>query len=103
MADLAQLDIDHLFELYDPGPLGLDASASVTGDSAGIKNERPVKNQVQAFGRLVLQDGHRDMIVSLITQHFRDKAIATASREQFDIVKGKGVIEPTANVILSRG
>lgn len=92
MADLAQLDIDHLFELYDPGQLGLDGSASDTENSAGIRNRRPA--QVQAFDRLVLQDGHRDMIVSLITQHFRDKAVAMASREQVDIVKGKGVIEP---------
>lgn len=94
MADLAQLDIDHLFELYDPGQLVLDGSASITANSAGIQNERRAKDQVPAFDRLVLQDGHRDMIVSLITQHFRDKAIATASRGQVDIVKGKGVIKP---------
>ena len=43
-----------------------------------------------AFDRLVLEDGHASMIVSLISQHFRDKKSATAQGEQFDIVKGKG-------------
>lgn len=93
--NLAQLDIDHLFELYDPQfDVDGQGSGSGSGNPAVTENERPAKKQVQAFDRLVLQDGHRDMIVSLITQHFRDKAVATASREQVDIVKGKGMIDP---------
>ncbi len=50
------------------------------------KNKRPATS----FDRLVLEDGHRPMIVSLISQHFRDKKSTKGHMEQFDIVKGKG-------------
>ena len=50
------------------------------------------KGPVTAFDRLVLEEGHRPMIVSLISQHFRDKKPATGHMEQFDIVKGKGMM-----------
>lgn len=43
-----------------------------------------------AFDRLVLPDGHKDMIKSLIAQHYRDKESKGAQSEQFDIVRGKG-------------
>jgi hypothetical protein len=43
-----------------------------------------------AFDRLVLEEGHKPMIISLIAQHFRDKESKTSHQEQFDIVKGKG-------------
>lgn len=43
-----------------------------------------------AFDQLVLPDGHKKMVVSLIAQHFRDKESAMADEEQTDIVRGKG-------------
>lgn len=42
--------------------------------------------------RLVLEEGHHSMIVSLIAQHFRDKKSTTGQREEFDLVKGKGKV-----------
>jgi Cdc6-like AAA superfamily ATPase len=43
---------------------------------------------LSAFDQLALPDGHRDMVESLVTQHFRDRK--SNSNEQTDIVKGKG-------------
>ncbi|KAI0468396.1 hypothetical protein F4859DRAFT_506015 [Xylaria cf. heliscus] len=43
-----------------------------------------------AFNRLELPDGHREMVRSLVTQHFRDKQTAFARDDQTDLVKGKG-------------
>ena len=43
---------------------------------------------LSAFDQLALPDGHRDMVESLVTQHFRDRQ--SSSNEQTDLVKGKG-------------
>ncbi|KAI7910729.1 hypothetical protein M0657_011046 [Pyricularia oryzae] len=43
-----------------------------------------------AFGQLVLPGGHKDMVLSLVPQHFRNKYRAHAKDEQTDIVRGKG-------------
>lgn len=50
------------------------------------------KEPATAFDRLVLENWHRNMIVSLVSQHFRDKESKTGRSEEFDIVKGKGMI-----------
>lgn len=42
------------------------------------------------FDQLVLPDGHKDMVKSLIKQHFREKESKSADKEQVDIVRGKG-------------
>jgi hypothetical protein len=54
------------------------------------KDSQGNEETVTAFDRLVLEEGHESMIVSLIAQHFRDKKSATGHREETDIVKGKG-------------
>lgn len=46
---------------------------------------------LNAFDRLVLPDGHRRTIKSLIAQHFYDKGSKSAASEQVDIVRGKGI------------
>ncbi|TRX87793.1 hypothetical protein FHL15_011315 [Xylaria flabelliformis] len=43
-----------------------------------------------AFDRLELPDGHREMVKSLVTQHFRDRQSAFARDGQTDLVRGKG-------------
>ncbi|OMP88708.1 ATPase family AAA domain-containing protein 3B [Diplodia seriata] len=55
-----------------------------------FKRRQGEKGTLTAFDRLVLEKGHRDMIVSLVSQHFRDKESRTGKREDFDIVQGKG-------------
>lgn len=46
-----------------------------------------------AFDQLALPDGHRDMVESLVTQHFRERRLAGNGRQEdelFDLVRGKG-------------
>jgi len=43
-----------------------------------------------AFDRLVLPAGHKEMVQSLVSQHFRDKSSPSVPGEQTDIVRGKG-------------
>jgi hypothetical protein len=42
------------------------------------------------FDLLVLPDGHRDMVESLVTQHYLDRASAADGTDEVDIVRGKG-------------
>lgn len=42
------------------------------------------------FDQLVLPDGHKDVILSLVTQHFRDRKSAQSEGDFADIVRGKG-------------
>ncbi|PON27686.1 hypothetical protein TGAM01_v203453 [Trichoderma gamsii] len=57
---------------------------------AAENGETAFERKDTAFGRLVLEDGHKKMIVSLITQHFRDKEVKGSQTEQVDIIRGKG-------------
>ena len=41
-----------------------------------------------AFGQLVLPQGHKKMVKSLVAQHFRDKE--SQDERQADIISGKG-------------
>lgn len=77
----AQLDLTYLTEVRE--------SASITPIDAQ-RDSDDGKYKETAFDHLVLETGHKDMIVSLITQHFRDKEAKGAQMEQVDIVRGKG-------------
>ena len=60
-------------------------------DTRVLEEERR-KNHELAFDRLVLEEGHKPMILSLIAQHFRDKESNMWQSEQIDIVRGKGML-----------
>lgn len=60
------------------------------GDKPGMEPKTEETEPSTALDRLVLEEGHRNMIVSLISQHFREKASSRSRIEEFDIVKGKG-------------
>ena len=45
-----------------------------------------------SFSKLVLPSGHKKMVLSLVSQHFRNKASQKSLDERVDIVKGKGTI-----------
>lgn len=50
-----------------------------------------------AFDQLALPDGHRDMVESLVTQHFRERKLAVKGQQEdelFDLVRGKGAQFP---------
>ncbi|KAJ4322448.1 hypothetical protein N0V84_004804 [Fusarium piperis] len=89
----AQLDLTFLTDVQpsqtptttaDEGEFRDGKKLATGGDK---QTKRP---STAAFDRLVLEKGHRPMIESLITQHFRDKKATGERAEQVDIVKGKG-------------
>ena len=45
-----------------------------------------------SFDQLVLPKGHKEMVLSLVAQHYRNKDMTFANRAQYDIVRGKGEI-----------
>ncbi|KAI0877666.1 hypothetical protein GGS24DRAFT_487711 [Hypoxylon argillaceum] len=74
----AQLDLTYLSEVQPSGTEDED----INGTGQGTKGSIP------AFDQLVLPPGHKNMILSLITQHFREKELIY--NERTDIVRGKG-------------
>jgi hypothetical protein len=77
---VAKLDLTYLTD-DQPSDLTQVGSSDREKDHAERKT---------AFDRLVLPPGHTDMILSLITQHFRDKESARSHSDYTDIVRGKG-------------
>lgn len=45
-----------------------------------------------AFDQLVLPDGHKNIVLSLISQYYRNRDSGRRSIDQSDIVRGKGKI-----------
>ncbi|KAF4541302.1 AAA family ATPase [Lasiodiplodia theobromae] len=80
----AKLDLSHLSEAHPPDLL------STTTTPQGLHEKTEANKSTTAFGRLVLEKGHKRMIESLVAQHFRDKQSKAGRREEFDIVRGKG-------------
>lgn len=66
-----------------------DASEIKSGKGYHSKDE---DNRDSSFDQLVLPPGHKDLVKSLISQHFRDKKSAEIDKDQTDIVRGKGEI-----------
>lgn len=76
----------------------IDGGNGAKGKEAKVKSgfsSDKIEVPQTAFDQLVLPSGHKDMVVSLITQHFRDKeSLSKGSRDaqQVDIIRGKGTI-----------
>lgn len=66
------------------GGINEDDDASKTQDNE-LCQERDA-----SFDQLVLPPGHKEMVLSLVAQHYRNKDAAFPSRAQSDIVRGKG-------------
>jgi hypothetical protein len=79
---VAKLNLAYLTEAYRP-----DLPAAVAQVSGG-QDAKELKKKT-AFDRLVLEEGHKPMILSLIAKHFRDKKAKAGQSDQFDIVKAK--------------
>jgi hypothetical protein len=45
--------------------------------------------------QLVLPPGHKNIVKSLISQHFQDKATGRYEAEEKDVVRGKGTVFPS--------
>ncbi|TEA16810.1 ATPase family AAA domain-containing protein 3B [Colletotrichum sidae] len=83
----AQLDIEYLSEVQTRESL-TQLQREVEG--YGSSSNNPDTEPITAFDRLVLDEGHKSMIKSLIAQHFRDKQTKGGPHDQFDVVRGKG-------------
>ncbi|KAL2855278.1 hypothetical protein BJX68DRAFT_253847 [Aspergillus pseudodeflectus] len=79
----AQLDLSYLTEVHTRTH---EPATRSRADSTGNTEAK----EPTTFSRLVLNEKHKHMIVSLIAQHFRDKKSISGQREQVDIVRGKG-------------
>ncbi|KAK3371795.1 hypothetical protein B0T24DRAFT_531458 [Lasiosphaeria ovina] len=77
----AKLDLTYLNEIKE-------TSGATKSPEAVVEGSEEWENT--AFGRLVLPDGHKKMVLSLTAQHFRDKDPSRGQNEQVDIVRGKG-------------
>ncbi|KAH6653884.1 hypothetical protein BKA67DRAFT_263439 [Truncatella angustata] len=58
-------------------------------DLSGISRVA-VLSDAEGFDQLVLPPGHKEMVKSMIRQHFREKAISPFEQDQGDVVRGKG-------------
>ncbi|GME52843.1 uncharacterized protein COCSADRAFT_177807 [Neofusicoccum parvum] len=84
----AKLDLAHLSDVHRP-----NAPAAATKDpntQESKENNKEREEYTSTFNRLVLEKGHKNMIESLIAQHFRDKKSTSHRTGEFDIVRGKG-------------
>lgn len=77
---------------HDEAELDLEYLTDVRACKSDEGGETPGKSDQGAFAQLVLPPGHKKMVLSLISQHFRNKGLSDASQdsEQLDIVRGKG-------------
>ncbi|KAK4464310.1 hypothetical protein QBC42DRAFT_344734 [Cladorrhinum samala] len=80
----AQLDISFMIEVQSSE---IPTAASNSNSDA---SDAPEKCMVTAFDRLVLEKGHRPIIESLVSQHFRNRESSAGQRGQVDIIRGKG-------------
>ncbi|QYT03112.1 AAA domain-containing protein [Trichoderma simmonsii] len=79
----AKLDLSYITDVHSSIPIEIT-------DNSAVEPNTDETEPSTALDRLVLEEGHRNMIVSLISQHFREKALSRSQKEEFDIVKGKG-------------
>lgn len=56
-----------------------------------INGNTPGRRRETAFDQLVLPPGHKEMVKSLIAQHFRDKRRMVGDMKYWDFVRGKGM------------
>lgn len=75
-------------DLYATDPNDVKAPGEGTPDAEHVADGSTRKT---AFDQLVLENGHKEMILSLTAQHFRDRESAAGATRQVDIVKGKGI------------
>ncbi|KLU91964.1 hypothetical protein MAPG_10912 [Magnaporthiopsis poae ATCC 64411] len=103
----AKLDVESLSPIGSQGRDLGQAQPSGTGDgeqditSDAFKQPIHTKESINmpsmcdshrrtAFDLLVLPDGHKEIVMSLVGQHFHDRALKSQKNQEVDIVRGKG-------------
>jgi len=85
---VAKLDLTYLSHIE---PISVLSKSSGVAGAANAYGEARAKKAKPTFEQLVLPQGHKAMVLSLIAQYYRDKESGTADTEQMDIIQGKGV------------
>lgn len=85
---IAELDLTYLSQIKPVGRRHSNAEAGDV-DEKSQKEKDPDEGKT-AFDQLVLPPGHKEMVLSLIAQHYRDKESGNTDTDQVDIVRGKG-------------
>lgn len=70
--------------------LTLMFTAQLDLDLLRYENSNARDLTVDAFERLELPDNHREVLKSLVVQHFRSKQSAFTKNQQTDLIQGKG-------------
>lgn len=83
----AKLDLDCMSPVRSPGSATENTDDDIEEGGQG------------SFGQLVLPRGHKKMVLSLISQHFRNKESRESNDKQADIVRGKGKLSPRYPVV----
>ncbi|KAE8356022.1 hypothetical protein BDV28DRAFT_127797 [Aspergillus coremiiformis] len=78
----AKLDLSYLKDVHQLEAQAVDGEQPKSGENK--------TDSVTPFERLVLEKQHKEMIMSLVSQHFRDEASTANQKAQPDIVRGKG-------------
>lgn len=101
MSSLAKLDLTYLDPIDSARKTKLELGSENDAKAKEVERlqdggqytesaAKQAKLRDTAFDQLVLPEGHKEMVMSLIAQHFRDKDSLSAEKEQVDIVRGKG-------------
>lgn len=76
-------------------PLNPGGRTRHVGDNilaGGTVTRKPDETSETTLDQLVLPQGHKDIVRSLISQHFQDKATGRYEAEEKDVVRGKGIV-----------
>lgn len=85
------MDLKHLTPLT---PGGRNRNIGDTILAGGNVTGSPVATAETTLDQLVLPPGHKNIVKSLISQHFQDKATGRYEAEEKDLVRGKGKVPP---------
>lgn len=77
-----------LLRLAGPNQIPIAAQLDLAHLKYDNKDDR--KSIETAFNRLVLPDGHKEMVEALVTQHFQGRTVAPIHGVQPDLIRGKG-------------
>lgn len=82
-------------------PLSLGGRTRHVADNilaGGNVTKSPNATAETTLDQLVLPPGHKNIVKSLISQHFQDKATGRYEAEEKDVVRGKGTVSiPTCH------
>lgn len=85
----AQMDLKYLSPLNSGGRIRQVGNIMLAGGNlAKTTNETPETT----LDQLVLPPGHKNIVKSLISQHFQDKKTGRYEAEEKDVVRGKGIV-----------